>query len=422
MDLIPVPVNRLTPGLFVRLRLGWMAHPFLRSAFLIKSERQCATIRGLGLKSVDVDPALSDPGALERLDEAEDIRSDPPEVSKSKEPDPLWAEKLRRIEQARLYRKDLYACEKRFQTSLRQVRALMTTMKHSPIQAASQADELVADLMPAFTDQADFLLHLMDTSAVDDTLYYHSLNVTILSLVLGVSAGVEREDLVMLGLGAVLHDVGKIRIPDRVLLKKTPWTTAERKLYELHPRYGREIMAKLESFPGAALAVIEQHHELLNGKGYPAGSGATDLGTLARIVAIANRYDDLCNARGTGQAMTPADALSFIYSREADVYDQELLQIFIKQMGVYPPGTVVCLNDGRVGLVISVKQDDILNPRVLVYDPDIPKNEAVILDLSEESELEVRGTLVPQALDDEAFDYLSPRSRISYYAGPPVTP
>ena len=422
MDLIRVPVDRLAPGLFVRLRLGWMAHPFLRGAFLIKSERQCDTIRGLGLKSVEVDPALSDPEALRRLDESPDIRPRAPEAFKSKEPDPLWAEKQRRIEQARLYRKDLYTCEKRFQTSLRQVRALMTTMKHSPIQAASEADELVADLMPAFTDQADFLLHLMNTSAVDDNLYYHSLNVTILSLLLGAAAGVAREDLVVLGLGAVLHDVGKIRIPDRVLLKKTPWTTAERKLYELHPRYGREIMAKLESFPGDALAVIEQHHELLNGKGYPAGSGGTDLGTLARIVAIANRYDDLCNARGTGQAMTPADALSFMYSREAESYDQELLQVFIKRMGVYPPGTVVCLNDGRVGLVISIKQDDLLNPRVLVYDPDIPKEEAVILDLSEESELDVRDTLVPQTLDAEAFDYLSPRSRVSYYTGPPAAP
>ncbi len=417
MDLIRVPVDRLAPGLFVRLRLGWMAHPFLRSAFLLKNERQCEVIRGLGLKAVDVDPALSDPDVLRHLDEAPNIRPRAAEVSRNDEPDPLWAEKQRRIEQARLYRKDLRACEKQFQTSLRQVRALMTTMKHSPIQAASQAEDLVEDLMPAFTDQADFLLHLMNTSAVDDTLYYHSLNVTILSLLLGAAAGVAREDLVLLGLGAVLHDVGKIRIPDRVLLKKTPWTTAERKLYELHPRYGREIMAKLESFPGDALAVIEQHHESLNGKGYPAGIGAAELGTPARIVAIANRYDDLCNARGTGQAMTPADALSFMYSREADAYDRELLQVFIKQMGVYPPGTVVCLNDGRMGLVISIKQDDTLNPRIVVYDPDIPKDEAVILDLSQEADLEVRDTLVPQALDAAAFDYLSPRTRISYYAG-----
>jgi HD-GYP domain-containing protein (c-di-GMP phosphodiesterase class II) len=233
---------------------------------------------------------------------------------------------------------------------------------------------------------------------------------------LGREAGLDSGEMCALGLGTLLHDMGKERVPSRILLKKTAWTSAERNFYLLHVTYGVEMAEKLGDLPLGAMEVIALHHEMLDGSGFPAGFGAARIGRLARIAAIANAFDNACNRVNPADSLTPAQALSGMFKRDRAKYDNELMQLFVRCLGVYPPGSIVRLDNDMIGLVVNVNPGKLLHPTILLFDPSIPKEEALLMDLADTPDLAVASTLRPGELSKEVFDYLSPRSRISYFS------
>ena len=138
----------------------------------------------------------------------------------------------------------------------------------------------------------------------------------------------------------------------------------------------------------------------------------------ARIVALVNRYDNLCNPNVPSHALTPHEALALLFAQGKSKFDATILGGFIKMMGVYPPGSAVQLTDERYALVVSVNSNRPLKPRVLVHDRAVPPDEALLLDLEAEPRLGIRRSLKPIALPREALDYLSPRPRIAYFFEP----
>jgi hypothetical protein len=169
------------------------------------------------------------------------------------------------------------------------------------------------------------------------------------------------------------------------------------------------------TFPAEALAIIKDHHERIDGSGYPAGLKGQQLSDLTKIVSIVNRYDNLCNNRNSEKSVTPHEALAHMFKSEKEQFDNWLLQRFISYMGVYPPGTIIRLSNEVIGMVISVNPINSLKPTLLIYDPDIPKNEALIFDLSDDLSLSIAESVRPQELPNAIYDYLNPRVRVSYY-------
>ncbi|MDD2760520.1 MAG: HD domain-containing protein, partial [Methylomonas sp.] len=257
---------------------------------------------------------------------------------------------------------------------------------------------------------------LMNVKNNDDGAYYHSLNVTMLALMLGREAQLSQAEMCELGLGSLLHDIGKEKVPTQILLKKTPWNNAETNFYKQHVAYGLELAEKLPDLPAGAIEIIAQHHEMLDGSGYPAGLEGGRIGKLARIVAIVNAFDNACNKINPADSLTPAQALALMFKRERDKYDAKLLQHFVRCLGVYPPGSVVRLNNDTIALVVSVNPGNLLCPSLLLYDPSVPKEEALLFNLADEPDLSVVKTLRPAELPKPVFDYLDPRIRISYFS------
>jgi hypothetical protein len=138
----------------------------------------------------------------------------------------------------------------------------------------------------------------------------------------------------------------------------------------------------------------------------------------ARIVALVNRYDNLCNPNIPSRALTPHEALSLLFAQGKSKFDTTILASFVKMMGVYPPGSAVQLTDERYALVVSVNSSRPLKPRVLVHDPQVPSDEALLVDLEREAQLGIRRSVKPLALPREALDYLSPRPRVAYFFEP----
>lgn len=223
-----------------------------------------------------------------------------------------------------------------------------------------------------------------------------------------------RDAIVQLGIGALLHDIGKADIPDRLLRQTGGLTLAEQAIVQEHVARGVAMGRKLGLAP-EALTVIAQHHESVDGSGYPLHLSSEKISLLAKIVSIANTYDNLCNPPNPLKAMTPHEALSQMYAQQRERFEAGPLSTFIRCLGVYPPGTLVVLGDEAFGMVVSVNSTRPLRPVVQIYDPKEPHDEAILLDLEQEPELTISRTMRPSQLPREVFDHLAPRRRIAYY-------
>jgi len=409
-----ISIDQVQVGLYIRLE-DWMDHPFLFNSFKIRNEKQIQTLRALGIRHVIYVRDKSDLPPLPPP--AVETPAPPPPPQ---EPDPevaaMWRAKQERREKLTRQREALGRCEKKFSTGVATVKSLLRNLFSRPTECVAQAQGLVSDMVDSLLDEKDVVLHLMNAKSGDENAYYHALNVTMLALILGKAAGLNAGELRDLGLGTLLHDMGKEKVPSQILLKKSPWTTAERNFYQQHVLYGVEMARQLPDIAPGALEVVAMHHELLDGTGFPGRLKGERIGRFARIACIANTFDNYCNRVNPADSMIPAEAISYMFRRENGKYDPQLMQLFIHGMGVYPPGSIVQLNNGDIGLVVNVNPGKLLHPCLLIYDPDVPKEEALWVDLSEMEDLKVEKTLRPGELDKAVFDYLQPRSRVSYYS------
>jgi putative nucleotidyltransferase with HDIG domain len=406
-----ISIDQLRVGLHIRLE-SWMDHPFFFSSFKIRNEKQLQVLRSLGISHVLYESSKSDlPPLPPPKANTPPLQPAPPDP----EIEAMWAEKKERREKLSRQREALGRCERQFSAGASTVKSLLRNLFSRPDESIQQAQTLVSGMVDSMLADKDVVLHLVNAKAGDESAYYHALNVTMLALILGKEAQLSAEEMRALGLGTLLHDIGKEKIPSQILLNKSPWTKAEHSFYQQHVAYGVEMAQRLPEISAAALDVIAMHHELLDGSGYPGKLEGGQIGRLARIACIANTFDNYCNRINPAESMTPAEAISFMFRKEQGKYDAVLMQLFIRCMGVYPPGSVVQLNNGQIGLIMSVNPGRLLHPSLLIYDPDVPKEEALWLDMREAPELSVVKVLRPAELDVAVLAYLDPRTRISYY-------
>ncbi|KQB00559.1 HD-GYP domain-containing protein [Vibrio metoecus] len=412
MASIKITVDRLQPGLYVRLPVKWNEHPFLFNSFKIKSQDQIQLIKHLGIQHVFLNPSLSDAQPL-----PPNLEENAPEAvqpSVDGEAEKLWQEKQNRIEKLNAYRRRVQTCEKEFERSLARMRAVVNKIRNRPLDAVGEATQLVDDIVDQLLSDDNVTLHLMNSKSEFEDIYFHSLNVSVIAMMIGKARGFPAEKIKELAFSALFHDIGKVRVPTAIVRKKTPLTDPEENYLRLHTKYGIELANNIDAFPESAKRVIEQHHELRDGSGYPLGMKGDDIDELAQIVAVANVFDNLCHPNIPSEQKIPYVALSYLFKNCKHLYHAENLGILVKFMGVFPPGTVVQLSNDMVGLVISVNAGNLLYPNVLIYDPSVPRSQAPIIDLADR-DLKIVNAILPNKLPDKVRDYLNPRSRISYF-------
>lgn len=412
---VRISVDQLREGLFIHLD-DWMSHPFLFNSFKIRNAKQIEALRAAGIRELAYIPAKSDCEPLPKPTSA----SEPPAQAPSPpQADPeleaMWQQKQARRQKVAERRAAIAKCEQRFNKSAESVKNLLKGLFARPQESVAQATVMVSDMVNSLLDEKEVVIHLMSSKAGDENAYYHALNVTVLALLLAKEVGLPVEEMRALGLGCLLHDIGKERIPTQILLKRAPWTAAEYHFYQQHVRYGVEAAMRLPNLSPGALDVIAQHHELLDGSGFPEQLCAERISRLARIAAIVNTYDNHCNRINPADSLTPAEALAYMFKHQKSQFDSMLLKLFIRCLGVYPPGSIVQLNNDAIGMVVSVNPDRLLQPTIVLYDPAIPKEEAILFDLDEEPELAIVRTLRPAELKPAVYEYLNPRSRVSYF-------
>ncbi len=415
-DLPLIEVDRLRPGIFVHLDLGWMDHPFITNKFQIKDEAQIATIKSLGLKEVHYVPAKSSalPLPAQEQQQAAAIRESTPDPGISEAVAAEIAAKQVRVDKSNEIKRRIRGAETTFVRAATVIKDIQGGMATNPRKAHESAKELIGTVVKSLVADGDIALHLMADKAASDDVYYHSLNVTLLSLMLGRAINLSEEDLKTIGVGALLHDIGKSEITGRVLLKRDALNNAEMEVLKTHVRIGVS-MGKTMGVSVPVLQVIAAHHEFLDGTGYPSGLKEAQIPIAARIVCLANAYDEMCNHLDVTKSITPHEALSILFSKQRNRFDATVLQNFIKLLGVYPPGTVVRLSNDMLGMVMTINTSNPTRPGVMLYDSDVPKESAITLDLSAEPDISISKALRPSQLAGPVYEYLSPRKRVNYY-------
>ena len=403
-----IDIAELRIGLYVELDLGWMSHPFPTGSFKIGTLKQIEVIRGLGLRQVRWVPAKSDPpleGASSRpgMDEDAAARA----LAHDRE--------LRRQRAALIeaQQKSLKVCEQRFGAAQQQYRQVQERVLEQPQAVRDECLAMVNDYVKEMNCDGESAIRLL-SEGVGERAAMHPVNVTVMCLLLGKAMGLAGQDLVDLGIAAFLHDVGKLQLPQRVRWFEDGFSIEEFKQYQEHVTKSVAIGNRMGLSEGALMA-IAQHHEMMDGSGFPMKPPTSELSQTARILALVNRYDNLCNPVRLVTALTPHEALSLLFAQHKARFDNLVLSAFIRMMGVYPPGSVVQLIDGRYALVVSVNSVRPLKPRVIVHEPTVPKHEALILDLESQPHIGIRRSLKPASLPADSLDYLGPRQRIAYY-------
>ena len=407
-----VDIDQLKIGLFVHLDLGWMNHDFATSNFKIANETQIASIRSTGLKKVRYDPNRSD------FDPNASAKTPPASISvennipKNVAPEALKANK--RIERLKQLHYSLEQSEKKFLKARNIAQECTRDILVNSTQCVERGADLVNDMVESVLSESDIVIHSINGNNSSDSSYLHSLNVTVLAMVMARALNISEEETRILGVAALFHDIGKAEVPDKVRMKKEPLNAAEQSFLELHCEFGAR-MAKKVGLSERIANIILDHHEYIDGSGYPAGKKSSELEPLTRIVAMVNSYDNLCNPSNIYQAKTPYESLVHMFTQNRSKYDQDLLKRMIKFLGVYPAGSIVQLTNGVHGIVISVNPNTPLRPYVLLHDPTAKREEPMIVDLREDPSMSISICLRPNQLPQESLEYLNPRKRISYY-------
>jgi putative nucleotidyltransferase with HDIG domain len=313
-------------------------------------------------------------------------------------------------------REALRLCERQFGEAARDCRQATDLVLMKPQEARGQAETLTRALLDKMLGTQEVCIRLL-TEAAGDKGSMHALNVMLVSLLMGRSFGFNEADLLDIGVGAMLHDIGKLEMPFRLRHPDDTFTPGEHRDYEEHVAHGLALARRMGLSPGATL-VIAQHHEHADGSGFPLKLASDRMTIAARIVAIVNRYDNLCNPLFLAKALTPHESLSLLFAQGKAKYDTSILGAFIRMMGVYPPGSTVQLTDDRYAMVVSVNSTRPLKPSVLVHEVGVPRDEALVIDLETADGIGIRRSIKPGQLPPAAFEYLSPRQRVAYFFEP----
>lgn len=229
----------------------------------------------------------------------------------------------------------------------------------------------------------DTLLCLSKISDYDEYTYAHCINVAAICVVFGEFLGLEREDLLLLGLAGMMHDLGKTAVPERIINKRARLSPSEFEEIKRHPDYGCQMLKRAGEVPRAVYEAVRDHHEKYNGGGYPSALTRKDITPFARIISLADVYDALTSDRTYKDAIQPNKALAIMYGMRDHDFDPLEVQMFIKCLGIFPSGSLVKLNSGRFGVVFESNPNQPLMPKIkVILDQDLRPIPAEMVDLA----------------------------------------
>lgn len=368
--LLDIPVGMLRKGLYVnRLDRPWEGTPFLFQGFELDNDEDLATLRTL-CKQVEV---------LVSAAEATSLRAKLPKMRQQETRPPVLGDQLLELTQNlrtladRVPERDAVSMKSELSQAAEVLNEAKKTVGNmfdrvrdgggvDPQEIQSAVEAMVGSVFRN-RDAMGWLARMRGT---DDYLYGHALATSVWALSFGRHLGLNKETLTLLGTGAMLLDIGKIRIPPKVLRKPGALDPPEWKLMQMHAAYGARLLRAAPGIDPRILAMVESHHERHDGSGYPSGLKGDQIPLIARIAGIVDSYDAMITNRSHARAKSAYDAVRELTALSGKGFQAELVELFVQAVGVFPTGTLVELNTGEVGVVIAQNRFRRLRPEVMV--------------------------------------------------------
>jgi HD-GYP domain-containing protein (c-di-GMP phosphodiesterase class II) len=241
-----------------------------------------------------------------------------------------------------------------------------------------QTKEIATELVDKIISNKDIIINVVDLKVFDDYTYYHSVNVAVLSLMMGVALNYTRSELYKLGLSALLHDIGKVFIDKSIIDKNGKLTPEEFEEIKKHPVLGYNYLRDKVEIPTKSYLGSLQHHEKFDGSGYPDQMKGLDISTFGRLIAISDVYDALTSDRPYRSALLASEAMEYVMGGAGSLFDPEFVFLFTRKVAAYPLGTCVRLSNGSIGIIVENYEDCCMRPKVrLIHEG----SETIYLDL-----------------------------------------
>ncbi|WP_250885951.1 HD-GYP domain-containing protein [Shewanella jiangmenensis] len=345
---ISIPVTELRLGLTVKLPLSWTEHPFLINRIELKEQAQIDMIRALKVSHVLV------------LAGAELLDADVPKEEVTLEDDDDGGEELHERDHRFEARVAIRNSQRRFLTCVNEARTLVSKLGSDPEGAYRVSATLVEQMLEHLFEFEEAYLALVSSGDAGPSITQHGISVAVLSLMIAKVLDLPKKEMRDIALGALLHDIGKLKVPDNIRRKRGALTPQEQNFINQHPNYGHEMLSRSGLFPEAVLHIVRHHHEFIDGTGFPDGLTAKKMPLTTQIVALANDFEFQLTALSIA---SPQVALGYLFKNRAGKHDEMLISTLVKVLGIYPPGTLVQLSDGSVGKVMMTTRE-VKQPKV----------------------------------------------------------
>jgi len=242
---------------------------------------------------------------------------------------------------------------------------------------------VIRECVDSILRNAAAMLWLARIKNSDEYTAEHSLRVAILGIALGKELGLPVYQLEQIGICGMLHDVGKIKVPSEILNKPGTLTVEEMRVMQSHAAEGRRLLMSNQQITPATVDVAYSHHERLDGKGYPRGLDASKIPYFAKIIAVVDSYDAINSDRVYSKGKSSLESLRILYDSANSHFDENMVGCFIRLIGICPPGEIVELNSGEIGIIIGCSPGNKLKPKVLrVLDADKKICKEIVIDLA----------------------------------------
>ncbi|THJ17610.1 MAG: DUF3391 domain-containing protein [Nitrospira sp. CG24B] len=365
MTIKRIAIEQLIPGMFItEMDVPWYRTPFLSHKRLIKDQQTIQLMKQHGIRMVSIDTSKGSDLPSEPSATKQPLASQqPPNVDVPAPPDrtPEHMPETKPEDHSAtvIYTQAQEAVERIFED-------LERGIPPSPEATKAIVSQVLGQVLNNRATMATQLA-IQKIKQFDRSLTTHALDTCILSLVVAVESGLDQTAQEQIGMGALLHDAGYVRLPRNLVRKREECSGQDKTLLEQHCKLGVALLSEQPGMHEGVLRIVREHHERANGSGFPAKLGNDQIFDLAQIVGIVDFYDGMVSRRGTRQAMIPHDAVRQLFlAGEQGLFEKSLVELLIRSIGVYPVGSLVRLNTGEQAVVIGVNPQQRLKPLVKV--------------------------------------------------------
>jgi putative nucleotidyltransferase with HDIG domain len=371
-----IPASELLQGMYIHELCGsWMEHPFWKTRFLLANPKDLQRIRDSGIREVWID-----------IDKGLDVPSGQTVEQVNIETEALLLAVEPVTESPRLgLDEEIERAAKLCDSSKVAVMAMFGDARRGRAIDVTHVAELVDEISASILRQPNALISLARLKRADEYTYMHSVAVCALMIALARQLQLSEDQVREAGMAGLLHDIGKMAVPNEVLNKLGKLTDSEFELIRGHPEAGGKILLDCQQVGALVLDVCLHHHEKVDGSGYPHKLKGGQISLFAKMGAVCDVYDAITSNRPYKRGWEPAESIHKMAEWSKGHFDEAVFQSFVRAVGIYPTGSLVRLQSGRLGVVLEQHGQSLLTPRVKVFFSIESKAQIApqIIDLSE---------------------------------------